>query len=212
MTRITVLAALVTTALGSAVSAEAAGGKSALLAFVSDTTSAQGSFVQQVSDKNGVVAGGESSGTFMFERPGKFVWSTLKPYPQTIVSDARTVYVWDPDLNQVTVRKLNETVSSSPAAVLFGHGDIEKTFELADMPDEGTLRWVSARPRQEDLTYKRFEIGFDAKGMLAGMRLFDHFGQTVSLRFSEVRTNEPIDAARFVFKIPQGADVLHDTH
>lgn len=194
-------------------SAAAAGsGKAALLSFVADTMTARGVFTQQVYDKKGASGAAESSGKFIFERPGKFVWETIKPYPQTIISDARTVYVWDPDLNQVTVRKLTDAVSSSPAAVLFGKGDIEKSFQLADISGSDGLDWVSAQPRVEDLTYKRFEIGFDGKGTLAAMRLFDHFGQTVTLRFSEIRTNEKLEASVFSFKIPQGADVLQDTH
>lgn len=192
--------------------AVAGSGKAALLAFVAGTTTAQGAFSQQVIDKNGPVNGGQSTGTFVFERPGKFVWQTTKPYPQTIVSDAKTVYVWDPDLNQVTVRKLTDAVRSSPASVLFGQGDIEKSFQLADISGDDGLDWVSAQPRIEDFTYQRFEIGFDEKGRMAAMRLFDHFGQTVTLRFTQVRTNEKVDAAVFAFKIPQGADILQDTH
>lgn len=190
----------------------AASGKAALLAFAKSTSTAQGIFTQKVVDKNGPVAGGDSSGRFIFERPGKFVWETVKPYPQTIVSDAKTVYVWDPDLNQVTIRKLTEAMGSTPAVVLFGKGDIEKSFTLADIKSDDGLDWVSAEPKTEDFTYKRFEIGFDGKGLPAAMRLLDHFGQTVTLAFSELAANGKVDTSVFVFKIPQGADVLQDTH
>lgn len=192
--------------------AAAASGKAALLAFAKTTTSASGAFAQKVQDSKGPVVGADSSGTFLFERPGKFVWDTVKPYPQKIVSDAKTVYVWDPDLNQVTVRKLTQAVSTTPAAVLFGEGNIESVFTLKDIkPSEG-LDWVEATPKTEDMTYRRFEIGFDAKGTLAAMRLFDHFGQTVTLRFSDVKTNVALEHKAFAFAIPAGVDVLQDTH
>lgn len=205
-------AAAVATAFLVMSEATAASGKAALLTFAAQTQTAQGSFAQTVTDKKGPVAGADASGKFVFERPGKFVWDTVKPYPQTIVSDAKTVYVWDPDLNQVTVRKLTEAMSSTPAAVLFGEGDLEKTFKLTDMPSSDGLSWVSAEPRVEDITYKRFEIGFDGKGLLAAMRLFDHFGQTVTLTFTGVKTNAKVNETLFEFRIPQGADVLQDTH
>lgn len=190
----------------------AASGSAVLKNFVSTTKSAQGSFAQKVEDKKGPVNGADSSGTFLFERPGKFVWDTVKPYPQKIVSDAKAVYIWDPDLNQVTVRRLDKAVSSSPAAVLFGTGDIDAAFRLKDLPQAEGLTWVCAEPKIEDMTYKRFEIGFDAEGALAAMRLFDHFGQTVTMRFTDVKTNVTVDEKAFVFTVPEGADVLQDTH
>ena len=169
--------------------AAAASGKAALLAFAKTTTSASGAFAQKVQDSKGPVVGADSSGTFLFERPGKFVWD-----------------------NQVTVRKLTQAVSTTPAAVLFGEGNIESVFTLKDIkPSEG-LDWVEATPKTEDMTYRRFEIGFDAKGTLAAMRLFDHFGQTVTLRFSDVKTNVALEHKAFAFAIPAGADVLQDTH
>lgn len=212
MTRRMVNALIFTIAACSSASVWAASGREALLVFADKTTTAQGEFVQKVTDKKGESAGSDSAGTFVFERPGKFVWETKTPYPQTIVSDAKTVYVWDPDLNQVTVRKLTEAMSATPAAILFGKGDIEKSFRLKDMGSDGGLDWVAAEPLVEDLTYRRFEIGFDAKGVMASMRLFDHFGQTVTLTFRDVKTNGKIEAGAFDFKIPSGADVLQDTH
>lgn len=184
----------------------------ALKNFARTTTTAAGAFTQHAVDKNGPVAGADASGRFVFERPGKFLWETVKPYPQTIVSDARAVYIWDPDLNQVTVRKITAAMGATPAAILFGRGDIEKSFALTPLQDQEGLQWVSAVPRTEDFTYKRFEIGFDDSGMLAAMRLFDHFGQVVTLRFTDVAVNKPVEPQVFEFKIPQGADVLEDTH
>lgn len=207
-----VFAAVAAALMTASLSSSAASGKAALSAFVQSAASAQGAFEQKVADKNGSVAGGEASGTFVFERPGKFLWKTELPYPQTIVSDAKTVSIWDPDLNQVTVRRLTEAVSATPAAVLFGRGDLEKTFVLADLPDAAGLNWVSAQPRVEDMTYKRFEIGFDADGVPAEMRLFDHFGQTVTIAFKNVKINAAVEPSVFQFRIPEGADILQDTH
>ena len=148
-----------------------------------------------------------------FAKPVLAFWRS-KGYVRCLIVglDAKTVYVWDPDLNQVTVRKLTEAMSATPAAILFGKGDIEKSFRLRDMKSDDGLDWVAAEPLVEDLTYRRFEIGFDAKGVMASMRLFDHFGQTVTLTFRDVKTNGKIEAGAFDFKIPSGADVLQDTH
>ncbi|MDO4937453.1 MAG: outer membrane lipoprotein chaperone LolA [Sutterellaceae bacterium] len=181
-----------------------------LKAFTSQTQAAEGKFTQRILDKEGKPVEATANGVFMFERPGKFVWRIVKPYPQSIVSDGASLWIWDPDLNQVTVKKLSATVSTTPAAVLFGTGNIDAFFNLNNEQDKEGLHWVQAVPKEEDLTYSRIHIGFDAKGTIAAMRLEDHFGQTTELKLADVKTQAAFAPETFAFKIPEGADVLRD--
>lgn len=181
-----------------------------LKTFTQSVDSAQGSFTQTMLDKDGKTLDVPSTGSFKFERPGKFVWSIAKPYPQDIVSNGQTLWIWDPDLNQVTVKRLTASVSTTPAAVLFGKGNIDEYFALKDLASKEGIYWVQATPKVEDLTYRVIEIGFNEKGLIAAMRLEDHFGQTTKLDFKDVATKTAFDAQVFNFKIPEGADVLRD--
>lgn len=181
-----------------------------LKAFTVQTRSAQGNFTQQILDKDGKSLEMPANGQFVFERPGKFAWKIVKPYPQSIVSDGSSLWIWDPDLNQVTVKKLNAAVSTTPAAVLFGTGNIEEFFTLVDEKTVDGIYWVKATPKVEDLTYSQIHIGFERSGVMSAMRLQDHFGQTTVLKFTDVKTQSKVAPETFAFKIPENADVLRD--
>jgi outer membrane lipoprotein carrier protein len=177
-----------------------------LRSFLTQTTSARGEFVQRVSARGGS-AQPASSGSFVFQRPGKFRWSYVKPYEQVIVADGTRLVLYDKDLNQVTVRKLGAALPSSPASILFGSNDFEKEFEVSDAGARDGLEWVQARPRAKDSTFERIEIGF-RDGLPQAMRLADNFGQVTQLTFSKVERNPKLDSAAFTFTPPKGADVL----
>ncbi len=189
-------------------------GSARLREFSRTAQSASGRFTQVMTDKDGKRIDGPLEGDFAFERPGRFFWNVRTPYPQRIISDAKSIYVWDPDLNQVTIKRLSAAISSTPAAMLFGTADIDASFALEDTAAPANSArgwvWVRATPRTEDLTYAAIELAFDASGRIAAMRLKDHFGQTTALDFSGVEINAGVDPARFVFETPQGADVLRD--
>jgi outer membrane lipoprotein carrier protein len=175
-------------------------------AYLKSTQSASASFEQKVFDKNGKLVQ-ESRGSFVLQRPGKFRWSYAKPHPQVIVGDGERVWIHDPDLNQVTVRKLSRAIGSTPAALLAGSTDIEQAFELADAGEKGGLEWLEARPREKEAGFERIRLGLSANGVEA-MELVDHFGQTTLLRFTDVVRNPRVDANTFRFTPPRGADVL----
>lgn len=185
-------------------------GSKQLEAFVKSAVRASGHFSQVVIGKDGKKVDGPLEGDFAFMRPGRFVWNVKTPYPQRIVSDAKSIYIWDPDLNQVTIKRLTSALSSTPASILFGEADIDASFELKDLPAAEGLVWVRATPRVEDLTYAAIELGFDAKGRIAAMRLKDHFGQTTALTLTDLEINGGMDEKQFAFTIPEGADVLKD--
>jgi outer membrane lipoprotein carrier protein len=176
-----------------------------LRSFLTQTTTARGEFVQTVTRSGAKPT--QSSGRFVFQRPGKFRWNYEKPYDQLIVADGERLVLYDKDLNQVTIRKLNAALPSSPASILFGSNDFDKEFEVTDGGTRDGLEWVQAKPRARDSTFERIEIGF-RDGLPAAMRLADNFGQVTQLTFSKVERNPKLDGETFRFTPPKGADVL----
>jgi outer membrane lipoprotein carrier protein len=185
-----------------------AGGVDALKAFIGDSRTARASFTQTVLDQNGKTRQ-KSEGTLAFSRPGKFRWVYQKPYEQLIVGDGAKLWIYDADLEQVTVRKLGEALGSSPAALLAGSNEIEKFFTLKDAGSKDGLEWLEARPRDKESTFEAVRMGF-AGNTLAAMELKDSFGQTTLLKFSGMEKNPAVNAGEFKFTPPKGADVISD--
>ena len=180
-----------------------------LAEFIASTQTATGEFDQKVIDRNKKVVQ-ESHGTLAFSRPGKFRWTYAKPYPQVLVGDGSKVWVYDEDLNQVTVKKLDQALGSTPAALLAGNNEAVKAFKLTDKGSKDGLEWLDATPRNPDSNFSRISMGFGFSGIEA-MELVDSFGQTTLLKFSAFHRNPQIDPATFRFTPPKGADVLGDT-
>jgi outer membrane lipoprotein carrier protein len=174
--------------------------------FVRTTQSARAGFEQKVYDRDRKLVQ-ESKGSFVFMRPGRFRWVYEKPVDQLIVGDGERVWIYDRDLNQVTVRKISKALGSTPAALLAGSSDIDKAFELTDAGERDGLEWLEARPRDKDAGFERIRMGFGVAGVQA-MELVDNFGQTTFLRFSGLARNPKVDPAEFRFEPPKGADVL----
>ena len=175
-------------------------------AYLRTTQSARATFEQKVYDRNRKLVQ-ESSGSFVFLRPGRFRWAYEKPAEQLIVGDGQRVWIYDRELNQVTVRKLTKALGSTPAALLAGSSDIEAAFELADAGDRDGLEWLEARPRDREAGFERIRMGFGTGGVQA-MELADNFGQTTVLRFSGIVRNPKVEPSEFRFEPPKGADVL----
>jgi outer membrane lipoprotein carrier protein len=183
-----------------------ASGLDELHAFLEGTRTAQGKFTQVVTNREGRTTQ-TSSGTFAFERPGKFRWTYDKPFDQLIVGDGEKVYVYDRDLNQVIVRKLDAALGATPAALLAGDNALERNFTLtAGGAGEG-LEFVNAVPRTADSQFKQIRIGFKS-GLPQRMVLTDAFGQTTDLAFSDVARNPKLPPDLFQFTPPKGADVV----
>ncbi len=183
-----------------------AGGTEQLRNFLSATQAVRGKFDQTITDQNGKVVR-QTSGTLEFSRPGKFRWEYGTPFKQTIVGDGEKVWLYDPDLNQVTVRKIDDAIGSSPAALLAGDAAIEKNFTLKDGGVEGKREWVEATPASKESSFERVRMAF-AGGTLETMELKDNFGQTTLLRFSAMERNVKFPASTFRFTPPKGADVI----
>jgi outer membrane lipoprotein carrier protein len=187
-------------------SSVAASGLDELHAFLEGTQTAQGAFRQVVMNRDGRTTQ-STSGTFAFARPGKFRWSYDKPFDQLIVGDGDKVWVYDRDLNQVIVRKLDAALGATPAALLAGDNALEKNFTLVAGGEGDGLEYVNATPKAADSQFKRIRLGF-ADNLPRKMVLSDAFGQTTELTFSDVRSNPQLPAETFQFTPPKGADVV----
>ena len=177
--------------------------------WVRETHSAQSDFTQTVVDERKKL-GTASSGSFAFERPGKFRWIYTKPYRQDIVSDGQTIWTYDHDLDQVTVSQQAHALSGTPALLLAG-GDVGKLFTLTPMPSVGGLQWVQAVPRGTDNSFDWVRIGLKSTPQgpeLVEMQLRDAFRRTSIIVFSNIRRNQGFPAGSFHFKAPQGASVI----
>lgn len=173
--------------------------------FVTDVKSGKAEFTQVVTTPNGVKKA-PSTGVFEFERPNRFRFSYSKPYEQLIVSDGKTVSLFDPDLNQVTVRGFDEALGATPAALLAG-GSLDRDFDLKALPDEAGLSWVQALPHAKDGPFQSLKVGF--KGAeLAAVDILDAFGQRSRLDFTGLKPNVALGGDRFRFVVPSGADVI----
>ncbi|UOA08867.1 outer membrane lipoprotein chaperone LolA [Methylobacter sp. S3L5C] len=179
-----------------------------LQAFLKASTSLTADFKQVLINEAGDPYQ-TSSGIFYLQRPGKFRWDYLKPFQQQIVSTSGKVWFYDADLEQVTVKKLDESVGSTPALLLSGNISLDDNFTMENQGGEGDLQWIKLLPKNQESSFKYILIGLN-KGALAGMELNDNFGQLTRIYFSNVLLNPPIKPTVFEFKAPTGADVFSD--
>jgi chaperone LolA len=184
-----------------------AGGIDKLKQFVSSTRSAQADFSQVLLDPSGKKMQ-SASGTMQFVRPGKFRWVYQKPYEQIIVGDGAKFWLHDLDLNQVTVKRLDAALGSSPAALLSGNNEIERGFTLKESGSQDGLDWLQATPKAQDSSFDRILMAFNAQAELVIMELHDSFGNKTVLRFSALKRNPQLAASLFKFVPPKGADVM----
>jgi chaperone LolA len=183
-----------------------AGGVERLKAFIAGAKTAEADFSQTVADKNGRVTQ-QASGKMAFARPGKFRWDYRAPYEQVIVGDGVKLWLYDTDLDQVTVKPLGDVIAGTPAALLAGDDAIEKYFSLKNAGEADGLEWLEATPKNRDTTFERIRMGFKGD-TLVQMELFDFFGQRTTLTLSRFARNPSIAPSRFKFTPPKGADVI----
>ena len=176
--------------------------------LLQQTNSGKARFAQIVVDKN-LKELQKATGTMQFVRPGRFRWEYDKPYEQTIVGDGAKLWIYDKDLNQVTVRKLDKALGGSPAALLAGSNEIDKAYELTNLGPQEGLDWLEAIPKSKDTTFERIRLGFGKSGLEA-MELRDQFAQTTVIKFANVERNPKIPPEAFRFTPPKGADVITD--
>ncbi len=176
--------------------------------FLETTKTVRADFAQMVVAKNGKKPQ-QSAGVMMFSRPGKFRWQIEKPYSQLLVGDGDKVWIYDPDLRQVTVKKVGTALGGTPAALLAGDTALTKNFTLREAGEREGMEWVEATPKMQDSGFEKLLLGF-AGADLKAMELFDNFGQTTTLYFSHLERNPQISPAQFRFTPPAGVDVISD--
>lgn len=176
--------------------------------YLSGTRTLRGHFSQTVVDRNGRKLQ-SSSGSMVFARPSLFRWIYEKPYAQIIVGDGKKVWFYDPDLEQVTVQRMNTAIGQSPAALLAGSNDIEKHFRLKDAGVSDGLEWLIAIPKSGEGTFEQVRIGFRGS-QIEVLELLDNLGQTSRLHFSALQHNPALASDLFRFKPPKGVDVIGD--
>lgn len=207
-----------------ALAADAESGVEQLRQFVRSSKTAEGDFVQQQlrapkpnepQDK-GLKVIRKTEGRFVFQRPGRFIWDTKKPYEQKLIADGKQLIMWDKDLNQATFRPAGQVLASTPAAILFGETSLEQHFELEEGAERSGLRWANLKPKAKsntngkgasDLPYTTIAIGMSG-GLPRALELIDGLGSVVQVSLTNMQLNIPLPAGTFTFNPPAGAEVL----
>lgn len=203
MSRVFLLSIILTALAPFAAAADAVARLDTLLA---DTQTWRAEFVQTVFDEHKRLLQ-DSRGLVYIHRPGKFRWVYAEPDPQLIVADGDRVWIYDQELQQVTVRPLDQALGNTPALLLMHRGGISGVFTLTSLGTRAGLDWVELVPKAEGATFERFRLGFD-EYQIRVLEMADNFGQTTELRFSDAATNIELDADLFRFTPPSGADVI----
>ena len=151
----------------------------------------------------------ETAGEMAVQRPGLFYWHTKGKAEQTIVSDGQKVTLWDPDLEQATIKKLDPRLNQTPALLL--SGDVSKINDSFDITSKQTSNVIefTLKPKSKDTLFDTLSLSF-GNGVINNMRLVDSVGQRTDILFSGVKANQPVPASKFKFDIPKGADVIQE--
>lgn len=180
------------------------GGRNLLERFLERVSAAEGAFRQTTTDRSGKTVNA-AEGVFAFRRPGAFLWNYEKPWRQQVVSDGKTLWLYDEDLAQVTVKPMSGALGSTPAALLFGEGVIPESWTVGS--DAGAVRLIPDKPQAG---FESMLIVFGPEGNPERMTLVDSFAQTTVIEFTRFEPKTSIDAKRFDFRIPEGVDVMRD--
>ena len=202
--------------------AQSESGAEQLRQFVRNSKTAEGEFVQQQlrapkanepQDK-GLKVVRQTQGRFVFQRPGRFIWDTQKPYEQKLIADGKQLILWDKDLNQATFRPAGQALATTPAAILFGETSLDQHFDLVEGEDRLGLKWVALAPKNtpnakngNDLPYTKISVGM-ANGLPKALELIDGLGSVVLVTLDKIQLNVSLPANRFTFVPPAGAEVL----
>jgi len=174
--------------------------------FLTQTQTMSAHFKQTLKASDGSLLQ-ESSGEFYLQRPGKFRWNYTQPYPQEIVSDGEQVWVFDIDLEQVTVQKHGTGRDNTPMALLQNKKSLEQAFEIHERGSESGLHRIELVNKDIDSDFDRVMVGVDEKG-LRFLQLYDQFEQTTYIFFTELKSNPELEPTIFEFKPPEGVDVF----
>ena len=176
--------------------------------FFNELHTLQADFDQQVVDSEHNVQQ-SSQGHMWIKRPGRFRWDYETPYRQQIVADGERLWSYDEDLEQVTVQKVSDVLTSTPAMLLSGGQPLEEVFVVEELKPGKSARQVLLTPKSDDSNVTAITLYFDAR-TLVRIRAFDSFGNTTTFTFSNLERNQKLDAQIFRFLPPANADVVGD--
>jgi outer membrane lipoprotein carrier protein len=186
-----------------------AGGRDELKSFASGLKGLDGQFTQQVYDAKGKLKE-SSSGRVALAAPRLFRWEYAKPYPQLIVADGKKVWVYDPDLQQVTVRDQGSEEQNSPLSALIDPAKLDQQFNVKESGNADGLQWLTLTPKSEgEASFQSARLGF-GKGGLSRMEVLDAVGQNTKISFSGWKRNPAFAGATFKYTPDKGVDVVGD--
>ncbi|GFO75912.1 outer membrane lipoprotein carrier protein [Bathymodiolus platifrons methanotrophic gill symbiont] len=174
--------------------------------FISRAKNIQAKFTQVSLDELGKVMQ-TSQGDFYLQQPGKFRWNYNKPYEQQIVSKDGKVWFYDADLEQLIIKKIDQSIGDTPALLLSGSVDLNEKYTIVKQRQEGDILWLKLTPKNTDSSFKYILVGLKGD-MLYGMELSDNFGQLTQIIFSDVTMPKSLAPDLFKFIVPEGTDVF----
>lgn len=192
--------------MGSISIANASSGLESLDYFFNQVNTFEARFRQKVIDES-LAEIDEGQGTVWIQRPGLFRWDYEPPQAQEIVGDGDNVWLYDIELEQITVRKQLQTLGKSPAILLAGSGNLEENYDIEDIGTQQGYDWVKLIPKNDDSGFMEIRIGFENK-QLRSMELLDNLGQATQIVFVNLKENLPIPRSTFDFIVPQGVDII----
>lgn len=168
-------------------------------------------FTQIITDKNAKQIQ-QSVGRMAMQRPGKFRWEVKKPMMQLVITNGTRLWIYDPDLEQVTIRMLTKEVGESPAMLLTNPNvTLGKDYRVESIKSSGKdLQWFSLTPKNQNSMFAKIKLGFD-KNQIREMELQDHLGHTTAIAFYNIAMNPILSATLFSFKPPKNVDVIDET-
>jgi outer membrane lipoprotein carrier protein len=151
----------------------------------------------------------DARGRVVLKKPGRFRWDYREPYERVITADGERVWLYEADLEQVTIRRLDAGLGETPAALLTGTADVLDHFDYRGSAVEGELRWLRLEPRSAEADFAGIELGF-ARGELRRIFLTDRLGQHTRIFLSDVESGGAFPDEFFRFDVPDGVDVIDE--
>ncbi|WP_455197464.1 outer membrane lipoprotein chaperone LolA [Kaarinaea lacus] len=180
--------------------------------FFKQVQSMRADFTQTVISENRRSAE-KSQGVLQMQRPGKFRWEYQTPYEQQIIANGKKLWIYDVEMEQVIVKKLDLALGDTPAVLLSGGANIADRFDVkeisVDSEGESSLYWLQLLPKQQEASFEKLLLAF-AGDNLQIMELKDAFGQITRLTFSNLEQNPAINSSVFSFEPPAGVDVIDE--
>ena len=184
-----------------------AGARADLKSLLDEMQSYSASFTQTVlGGRNEIIQ--RSDGQVRISTPSRFKWVVNDPYPQTLVTVGDKLYLYDPDLEQLTVEPLAAAIAGTPALILTGGvDDLSAIFEIAESHDGDEIAY-SLYPKAQDALFAQIRLRFDDKKRLSHLEIEDHLGQLTQVVFENVVQNQPIASGEFAFDVPEGTEIV----